>query len=95
MKKKKFNIKSFFIVLLIVYFAVVFVRQQFIFARLSKEEAKQTQELKAYQDQEEELREQLELSESNPKAFAERQARERLGYIKENETPIKSMPEGQ
>lgn len=95
MKKKKLNIKSFLIVLLIVYFAGVFIRQQFVIARLNKEEAKDTQQLNAYKDQEEELREQLDLSQSNPEAFAERQARERLGYIKDNETPIKSMPEGQ
>jgi cell division protein FtsB len=95
MKKKKLNIKSFFIVLLASYFAIVFVRQQFVAARLNREEAKRIQQLKADKDQEEELREQLELSESNPEGFAERRARERLGYIKENETPIKSLPEGQ
>ncbi|HCW03352.1 MAG TPA: hypothetical protein DGK91_01725 [Clostridium sp.] len=95
MKKKKLNIKSFFIVLLASYFAIVFVRQQFVAARLNREEAKRIQQLKADKDQEEELREQLELYESNPEGFAERRARERLGYIKENETPIKSLPEGQ
>lgn len=95
MKKKKFNIKSFLLVLLIVYFAVVFVRQQFVTARLNKEEAKQLNQLNAYKDQEEELKERLELFQSNPTRYIEIQARERLGHIKENETPIKSMPEGQ
>ena len=95
MKKKKFNIKSFFIVLLIAYFDVVFVRQQFVAIRLKKEEAKQLQQLKAHQDQEEELKERLELFQSDPMRYIEIQARERLGQIKENETPIKSMPEGQ
>lgn len=95
MKRKKINFKTLFTSILIAYFIVVFIRQELVSARLNKEIGKANLQLKAIKEQGERLKEQLELSRTNPERFGERQARERLGYIKENETPVMPIPERQ
>ena len=95
MMKKKINIKTLFTSILIAYFVVVFIRQELVSARLNKEIGKTILQLEAVKEQGERLKEQLEMSRTNPERFGERQARERLGYIKENETPVMPIPERQ
>lgn len=95
MKRRKINLKTLFLIILIAYFTVIFIRQELASARLNKEIAKVNLQLSAIKEQGERLKEQLEMSKTNPQGFSERQARERLGYIKENETPVMSIPDRQ
>jgi cell division protein FtsB len=95
MKKKKVNFKALLVILSIAYFSVIFIRQEIASARLNKEIVKANFQLNAIKEQGEQLKEQLEMSRTNPEGFGERQARERLGLIKENETPVMPIPERQ
>ncbi|MDP4088379.1 MAG: septum formation initiator family protein [Bacillota bacterium] len=95
MKKKKTNIKTLLFLALIVYLAGTFIRQEFTAFRLNKEIDKANIQLQAVKEKGEQLKEQLEMSKTNPDGFSEKQARERLGYIKKDETPVMPLPERQ
>ncbi|WP_163195364.1 FtsB family cell division protein [Clostridium thermarum] len=95
MKKRKVNLKALLVILSIAYFSIIFIRQEVAATRLNKEIVKANLQLEEIKEQGERLKEQLEMSKINPEGFSERLARERLGLIKENETPVMPIPERQ
>lgn len=90
MRKKRFNIRTLAISTLAIYFAVIFIKQEVSSIRISGEIEKASIQLKVLTEKGEQLKEQLDLAKSDPEKFGEKQVRERLGYIKEHETPVMS-----
>lgn len=95
MKKKKKSFKTLLFLAIIVYFAGTFIRQEITAVRLSKEIDRANIQLQAVKEKGEQLEEQVDMSKTNPDRFSERQARERLGYIKSGETPVLALPAAQ
>lgn len=88
MKGKKLNFRKIIVSLLLIYFSFILVKQEMSMVRLNAEARSASIEFQKVKATEEQSRAQLEESKTNPKSFAERQAREKLGYIKPNETPV-------
>ncbi|MDT8715749.1 septum formation initiator family protein [Clostridium sp. 19966] len=88
MKKKKITLKTFGILFLTVYFVIILVKQEVSYIRISKQINSGKEQLQSIKAKEEQLKAQLDLSKTNPEQYAEKQVRERLGYMKQNETPI-------
>lgn len=92
MKKKKINLKTLLFLVFVIYFAGTIIRQEIASVRLNKEIDKASIQLQAAKEKGEQLKEQLDMSKTNPDKFTEKQARERLGYIKKDETPVLALP---
>lgn len=84
--KKKINLKSVVIVVLVAIFCISYIRQEITMNKIRKEiESKQTQ-LNELESKNKKLQD--EVNQSSTDKYIERMARERLGMIKEGEKVI-------
>lgn len=95
MKKKKFNIRTLLIALIVLYSAGTLIKQELNAMRLNEGIDKANYKLLSVKQKGEQLKEQLDMAKTNPLKFGEKRARERLGLIMENETPVLPVPEAQ
>lgn len=80
------KIKRVFLLVLIAYVGVTFFKQQTIIHRQKDEKEKYSLELKNIKNENEKLQDEMKLAEDNK--YIEKLAREKLGLIKEGETPV-------
>ena len=86
MKKKTNYTLLGVLVLAVFYVGYIFINSQITAARLKKEIVEQKKELKIVQENNQRLQDEVNMSKTD--LFRERLARERLGLIKEGETPV-------
>lgn len=84
--KKKFKFRNIIFVGIIVYLGSVFVNQQFIMNRLSKQVKAKEALLQGAKNKNQELQDELKISMTDQ--YTEKLAREKLGFIKQGETPV-------
>jgi len=84
MKNRK--IKNLLLSLLIVYVSYIFINQQKIMHRQKVEFETYTVELEKVQEENKKLQDEVQLSKTDK--YIEKLAREKLGLIKEGETPV-------
>lgn len=86
--KKKHNLKRIVIVLASVYIGYILVSTQLDMIKIKKDIKTKQQELGKLKEKNQKLQDEFEIMTKNPEAYAEKLARERLGLIKEGETPV-------
>ncbi|MEG1256934.1 septum formation initiator family protein [Clostridium sp.] len=83
---KKFSFKKIILLLIAFYVGFVFVNQQVIMFRQHRDIEKYTSELQSAQDKNQKLQDEIKLSKDNN--YIEKLAREKLGLIREGESPV-------
>lgn len=83
---KKLSLKKILLVLVAVYVGYILISTQLAMNKIKSEFAVSQQELKKLKDKNQKLQDEVNLSKTE--AFIEKLARERLGLIKEGETPV-------
>lgn len=84
--KKRLTLKNIIIALIIVYSGVSVISQQIKVNQIKKEIAKQETELDNLKEKKQKLQDEVDLSKTT--LYIEKMARERLGYVKNDETPV-------
>lgn len=84
--KKRFKIKNILYVLAFVYLSYLFVNQYVVMKNLRNEMTLKKEQLSKTQDKNQKLQDEIKMSQSD--AYLEKLAREKLGYIKQGETPV-------
>lgn len=84
--KKKLTLKNTIISLLVFFSLYSFISQQIKMHKIKNEISKQKAELQILKEKNQKLQDDIDLS--NTDLYMEKQARERLGYIKPGETPV-------
>lgn len=84
--KKKVKFKNIITILAIVYFSYVLVNQTFMMKRISNEITSAKAQFQKVKDDNDKLSDEYKLSKTD--SYAEKVGRERLGLIKEGETPV-------
>lgn len=87
-KKKKLTLKKLIIVFASLYVGYILVSTQITMLKLQKEMEARQQELSKQKDKNQKLQDEVVKMTSNPNEYYERLARERLGLVKEGETPV-------
>lgn len=83
---KKFSLKKIGLLLVALYVGFTFINQQLIMFRQHRDIDKYTSELQAVQEKNKKLQDEIKLS--NDSRYIEKLAREKLGLIKEGESPV-------
>lgn len=83
---KKFSIKKIGLLLIALYVGFTFINQQIIMFRQYKDIDNYTSELQAAQEKNQKLQDEIKLSQDS--RYIEKLAREKLGLIKEGESPV-------
>lgn len=83
---KKFSLKKIVILFIAFYVGFIFINQQIIMFRQHRDIEEYTSELKAAQEKNKQLQDKIKLSNDNK--YIETLAREKLGLIKEGESPV-------
>ncbi|WP_127837168.1 FtsB family cell division protein [Clostridium prolinivorans] len=83
---KKFSLKKVLLVLAAVYIGYILISTQLAMNKIKKELTVSQQELIKLKDKNQKLQDEVNLSKTD--AYIEKLARERLGLIKEGETPV-------
>jgi cell division protein FtsB len=86
--KRRLNLKRVLLVFASFYVGYILVSTQVAMIKIRKELNVRQQELDKLNDKNQKLQEQMKNVTENPDAFYEKQARERLGLVKEGETPV-------
>lgn len=86
--KKKHNFKIVIIVLASVYIGYILVSTQINMIKIKKDIAIKQQELNKLKEKNVRLQDEFKYMTDNQEAYTEKLARERLGLIKEGETPV-------
>lgn len=84
--KKKQKIKLAILLLIFGYICYIFISQQITMYRISKEMKIQQQEEQIAKEKNQKLQDEVKMSKSD--TYIEKLAREKLGLIKEGETPV-------
>lgn len=84
--KRKFNIKSVAKIFVVVYMCYILINQQVTMNRQKKELQRYNVETQMKSEENKVLQDEVELSKTNK--YIEKQAREKLGLVKEGETPV-------
>ncbi|WP_027632567.1 FtsB family cell division protein [Clostridium hydrogeniformans] len=84
--KKRLTFKNIIIISLVAYSIFSVVSQQLKIKNIKKEIVKQQDQLEVLKEKNQKLQDEVELSKSD--LYIEKMARERLGYIKKQETPV-------
>lgn len=92
MRKLKF--KNLLLILVVGYICFTLVNQQIIMHRQKVELKKYSDQLQKVKEENSRLQEETNLAKENPNGYIERLAREKLGLIKEKETPVINSNEG-
>lgn len=79
-------IKRVLMVSILVYVMFIFIKQQTIINRQDEDMSKYSLELEKYRKENEKLQDEMKLAEDNK--YVEKLAREKLGLVKEGETPV-------
>lgn len=85
--KKKMSLSRILILAIITYCIISVISQQIKISKIKKEILVQTEELKSVKEANQKLQDEVQLSKTS-EAYFEKLARERLGYIKNGETPV-------
>lgn len=86
MRKGKFNIKTIGLIIAAFYVGSIFISQRINSYKLNVEISKQQLELEKLKEKNQRLQDEVKMSKTE--AYMEKLARERLGLIKEGETPV-------
>lgn len=86
--KKKHNFKKIILVLASVYVGYILVSTQLGMIKIKKDIKVKQQELAKLKEKNQKLQDDFKFMTENPDAYKEKLARERLGLIKEGETPV-------
>ena len=86
MSMKKLNLKKIALCCLCFYVCFILVSQQFTLGRQKKEIEKQTSLLERAEEKNQKLTDEIKLS--NDDSYIEKLAREKLGLVKNGETPV-------
>ena len=84
--RKKVNIKTVVLVILLVYGGVLFINQRVNAHKIKQEMNNQQQELAKLKDVNQQLQDEVNMSKNE--SYMEKLARERLNLVKEGETPV-------
>lgn len=84
--KKRLTLKNTIIILLILFSTYSFISQQFKMNKIKGDIKAQRQELESLKQKNQKLQDEIDLSKTD--LYMEKQARERLGYVKPGETPV-------
>lgn len=84
--KKKFNLKTILIVLIFAYVGYILVSTQISMIKIKKDLNVRQQELNKLKEKNQKLQDEVDMSKTD--AYIEKLARERLGLVKEGETPV-------
>lgn len=84
--RKKLNIKTILIVVMVLYVGSLFISQRVNAYKLKQDISKQQKELAKLKDINQRLQDEVEMSKTE--SYIERKARERLGLVKDREIPI-------
>jgi cell division protein FtsB len=87
-KKKKLSFKRVIIVFASMYVGYILISTQITMLNLKKEIQIRQQELSKQSEKNQKLQDEVTRMTSNPNEYYERLARERLGLVKEGETPV-------
>jgi cell division protein FtsB len=74
------------------YILFILIHQQILMHSIKVEQSQKKQEIINLQSKNEKLKNQVKTYESNPDLYYEKFAREKLGLVKENETPVVNSP---
>jgi cell division protein FtsB len=85
--RKKVNIKTIVLVILLVYGGMLFINQRVNAHKINEEMNKQQQELAKLKDVNQKLQD--EVNESQKESYMEKLVREKFGFVKDGETPVK------
>lgn len=85
--KKKISLSKILILAILVYSIASVVNQQIKINQIKKNIVVQKEELKSVKETNQKLQDEVQLSKTSESYF-EKLARERLGYIKNGETPV-------
>jgi cell division protein FtsL len=88
--KKKINIKTVVLVILLFYVGILFVNQRISARKLNQEMIKQNQELAKVKDVNQQLQDEVSVSKDD--SYMEKLARERLSLVKDGEIPVIHSP---
>ena len=83
---KRINIKTICMIVILLYAGGIFANQRINSYKISQEINKQHTELQKLMEKNQRLQDEVNMSKTD--LFIEKQARERLGLIKEGETPV-------
>ncbi|GAA0772041.1 septum formation initiator family protein [Clostridium subterminale] len=83
---KKFSLKKIGLLLIALYVGFTFINQQIIMFRQHKDIDNYTSELQSAQEKNQKLQDEIKLSQDS--RYIEKLAREKLGLIKEGESPV-------
>ncbi|MCM8709562.1 septum formation initiator family protein [Clostridium sp. SYSU_GA19001] len=83
---KKLNLKKVLIILASCYVGYILVSTQLVMVKIKKEIKVNQQELSKLKQKNQQLQDEVNISKTD--AYIEKLARERLGLIKEGETPV-------
>ncbi len=87
-KKKKLGLKKIIIVFASMYVGYILMSTQITMFKLKKETEIKQQELSKQSEKNQKLQDEVNKMTNNPNEYYEKLARERLGLIKEGETPV-------
>lgn len=87
-KNKKLTLKKAIIVFASMYVGYILVSTQITMIKLKKEMEVKQQELSKQQDKNQKLQDEVMKMTDSPNEYYERLARERLGLVKDGETPV-------
>lgn len=83
---KKFSLKKISLLLIAFYVGFTFINQQITMFRQHRDIEKYTSQLQAAQEKNQKLQDEIKLSNDN--RYIEKLAREKLGLIREGESPV-------
>lgn len=86
MKVSKKRVKIVLVLVASIYFSYTFISQQVTISRIKKNIADRKKEYTVLQQKNQALQDEIKLSKND--VYTEKLARERLGLIKQNETPV-------
>lgn len=86
--RKKINFKSMLIVAASVYIGYILISTQISMNRIKNEMQVKQQELTKVKEKNQTLQDEVNNMTNNPDAYTEKMARERLGLVKDGETPV-------
>jgi cell division protein FtsL len=84
--KKKINIKTVVLVVLLFYVGILFVNQRISARKINQEMIRQNQELAKVKDVNQQLQDEVSMSKDD--SYMEKLARERLSLVKDGEIPV-------
>ncbi len=84
--KKKITLKNFIIILLLICSVYTVVNQQIRMQKIKKQVTNEQNRLNTLKKENQKLQDEVNLSKTD--RYMEKLARERLGYVKPNETPV-------